>query len=192
MDASRLPEHLRVSMTDRGFGHFPALPNQYGEAEDISVSVSESSNAEYAGIWLRVKGLGERQGERVEAAANLTAKTAWLLAEQLAILVANHYHGNQRPDASETILSVDLSALTRASGGEVTPPRENIFDDPELAAALEGIRSNPVAQTYQSGYAAGVAETLDSLGVWVRDRPWTVKSDVLDEIVRRVSGAAHR
>lgn len=102
------PEHLRVAKTARGFGHLPALPNQYGEPEDILVH--ESSNAEYAGIWLNVKGMGE-EGERVEATANLTAETAWRLAEQLALLVATHYHGDQRPAPADTILSVDLDRL---------------------------------------------------------------------------------
>lgn len=99
------PPHLRVMATERGFGHFPPLPNNYGNADDISVS--ESSNAEYAGIWLRVKS----PNTSGEITANLTAGTAWRLAEQLALLVANHYHGDQRPDSNETILSVDTSRL---------------------------------------------------------------------------------
>jgi hypothetical protein len=102
------PAHLRATRTERGFDYFPPLPNKYGYAEDISVS--ESSNAEYAGIWLRVAG-HEEQGGRANVTANLTAETAWRLAEQLALAVATHYHGDQRPELRDTILSIDLERL---------------------------------------------------------------------------------
>jgi len=102
------PEHLRGSVLERGFGYLPPLPNEYCGPRDISVS--EASNAGYAGIWLRVGGLDDRGG-KVEATANITAETAWRLAEQLAGLVASHYHGDQRPQPEETILSVDMSRL---------------------------------------------------------------------------------
>lgn len=98
------PDHLRVSATDRGFAHFPPLAGAY--REEHSVSVYEASNAEHAGIWLNVA-----RPDNMGATMNLTATTAWRLAEQLAVLVANHYQGDQRPDANETILSVDLSRL---------------------------------------------------------------------------------
>lgn len=103
------PPHLRHETTGRGCGYFPALPNEYGGAEDVSAR--ELSNAEYAGIWLDVAGMGDKRGEAVKVTANLTAGTAWRLAEQLAILVATHYHGDQRPAPADTVLSVDLSRL---------------------------------------------------------------------------------
>lgn len=106
IDTDRLPEHLRAHMTERGFGHLPALPNNYGGPEGIRVS--ESSNAEYAGVWLTVEGLGEEPGKLIQAVANLKAETAWRLAEQLAILVATHYQGDQRPDPDQTILRLEL------------------------------------------------------------------------------------
>jgi hypothetical protein len=102
------PAHLRATRTERGFDYFPPLPNKYGYAEDISVS--ESSNAEYAGIWLQVAGHDE-SGGRSKVTANLTAETAWRLAEQLALAVATHYHGDQRPELRDTILSIDLERL---------------------------------------------------------------------------------
>lgn len=106
IDIDRLPEHLRSVITERGFGHLPALPNRYGGPEGIRVS--ESSNAEYAGVWLRVEGFGEAPGRLVDVVANLTAETAWRLAEQLAILVATHYQGDQRPAPDQTVLRLDL------------------------------------------------------------------------------------
>lgn len=106
-DPDKVPEHLRGVLTERGFGHLPALPNNYGGKEGIRVS--ESSNAEYAGIWLRVEGLGEVPGELIEAVANLKAETAWKLAEQLAILCRFHYHGDQTPE--DTLLRLDLEGV---------------------------------------------------------------------------------
>lgn len=106
IDTEKLPEHLRAAATERGFGHLPPLPNRYGGEEGIRVS--ESSNADYAGIWLRVEGLGEVPDVLVDVAANLTAETAWRLAEQLAILVATHYHGDQRPAPDQTVLRLEL------------------------------------------------------------------------------------
>lgn len=92
----------------------PALPNNYGQPNDIRVS--ESSNADYAGIWLRVRGMGDEEGHVVDATANLTAETAWRLAEQLAIAVATHYHGDQRPDPSQTVLTLTLPELPETNG----------------------------------------------------------------------------
>jgi hypothetical protein len=110
IDTTKLPEHLREVITDRGFGHLPPLPNQYGGQEGIRVS--ESSNAEYAGVWLRVEGFGEAPNVLVDVAANLTAETAWRLAEQLAILVATHYQGDQRPEPGQTVLRLELPEVS--------------------------------------------------------------------------------
>jgi hypothetical protein len=80
---------------------------------------------------------------------------------------------------------------------KVAPEQESILDDPELAAAaLEGIAANPVARTYQSGYAAGEAAgrvaALAELANWISERYAGFatgslrSSDVLTEIGRRV------
>lgn len=106
IDYTTLPEHLRPEVTDRGFGHLPPLPNEYGGPEDICVR--ESSNAEYAGIWLDVTAM-DTEGKPVQVTANITAEVAWQLAEQLAFTVATHYHGDQRRAVfGKTRLAIDL------------------------------------------------------------------------------------
>ncbi len=96
---------LTVTTTDRGFDHHAPVASRYGG----EVRVSESSNAEYPGLWLHTtcpqdisshKDVQRRglTGPGVEASANLHAHDAWQLARQLAATVVGHYQGDARPD----------------------------------------------------------------------------------------------
>lgn len=64
--------------------------------------------------------------------------------------------------------------LSEPKAAPDTPGRENILDDPELAAAArEGFEGNPVAVAYASGYAYGeqaASATLRSLKAWIEGR----------------------
>ncbi len=110
--------NLTPTTTARGFDHMEPIPSEYGG----NVSVSESSNAEYAGIWLRAEDVMPGRTS-VTAAINLTAENAWLLGRQLLWLVVNHYHGDSRPDgyAEEAHAALDV-ALTATEREQGDPP----------------------------------------------------------------------
>lgn len=84
------PEHLQPVKSDRGFSHLPAIPSQYGG----SVRVYESSAAMAPHIWLTAEApvsLNEPDGPTVTAPIHLTLDDARRLAEQLLLLVGDHY-----------------------------------------------------------------------------------------------------
>lgn len=107
---------MQHSTTDRGFDHMEPVPSEYGG----NVSVSESSNAGYAGVWLRAE---ETMSDAFpkQVALNLTASNAWLLGRQLLWLVVNHYQGDARPeehfDEARAALDAALSTAERVQGG---------------------------------------------------------------------------
>lgn len=84
---------MQITTTDRGFDHMQPVPSEYGG----EVRVSESSNAEYPGVWLRTVEAMPGKPD-IETAINLTADNAWLLGRQLLWLVVNHYQGDARPE----------------------------------------------------------------------------------------------
>lgn len=89
-------EHLEVETSDRGFDATAPIPSEYGGA----VRVGESSNAEYAGIWLWAdEAMVGRPPAKVTI--NLTAENAWKLADQLRYLVEHHYQGDARPEEAK-------------------------------------------------------------------------------------------
>ena len=113
---------MQITTSARGFDYHQPVPSQYGG----QVSVSESSNAEYAGVWLRTEDTCGGQ-EMVETALNLTAENAWTLARQLADVVVHHYQGDGRPvddyqtasDALAAVLNAYGLPSTATSGAEV-------------------------------------------------------------------------
>ncbi len=108
----------------RGFDFMEPVPSEYGG----NVSVSESSNAEYAGVWLRAE---EDMGTKppVTAAINLTAENAWLLGRQLLWLVVNHYQGDSRPDGYDEEARAALdAALDGARAGDPDPTADGLLE----------------------------------------------------------------
>lgn len=77
------PAHLRFSTSERGLKYMPTI---YGEGVSL-VRVYESSLAEEPRIWVYVE---DRAGERI-AQAHMSLDEARQLAEQLVVLVENHY-----------------------------------------------------------------------------------------------------
>lgn len=87
---TEVPAHLVVERTDRGFGHLPAIPSEYGG----TVRVYESSAATGPHIWLTAEApvdLNHPDGPMGKAPMHLTLENAQKLAEQIQLLVANHY-----------------------------------------------------------------------------------------------------
>lgn len=74
-------EHLKATLTDRGFTHMPPL-TPYSGADELRVY--ESSNAEEPCVWLLIDG----------HAVQLPVGIAWQLADQLRDLVVGHYQRN--------------------------------------------------------------------------------------------------
>lgn len=121
---------MQHATTDRGFDHMEPVPSEYGG----QVAVSESSNAGYAGIWLRTTcpvSLNDPSGPTYDSAMNLTADSAWLLGRQLLWLVANHYQGDARPDDHFTKARGVLDEALAATGrehGDPQPTAEDLLD----------------------------------------------------------------
>lgn len=85
---AQLPEHLRLTETDRGLQHAPTITTSRGQ----TVRVYESSAAEDPCLWLAV---GAHDSELF---AHLSAEQAWKLADQIRHLVQHHYQGDARPE----------------------------------------------------------------------------------------------
>lgn len=117
---------MNVETSARGFDHMAAVPSEYGG----EVRVSESSNAGYAGIWLRAE--EAMYGKKpTTAAMNLTAENAWLLGRQLLWLVVNHYQGDARPEAHFAEAHEALDAAIAATGrehGDPQPTAEELLE----------------------------------------------------------------
>lgn len=93
----KMTEHVEATTTDRGFDHMPPIPSSYGG----EVRAYESSNASGPHIWLNATvpvNLNQPNGPTLEASLHLTAENAWRLAEQLMVLVRDHYQGDDRPE----------------------------------------------------------------------------------------------
>lgn len=88
------PEHLRPSLTNRGFKHMPALEVGYGGR----LSVYEASSAEGPHIWANAvmrKHPGDPRSEKVSVTLLMDLDGVDALIGQLEWLRDNHY---QRPD----------------------------------------------------------------------------------------------
>lgn len=117
---------MQHTTTGRGFDHMQPVPSEYGG----EVSVSESSNAEYAGIWLRAEDAMPGKTPMI-AAINLTADNAWLLGRQLLWLVVNHYQGDARPEEHFADAHAALDAALDATGlehGDPQPTAEGLLE----------------------------------------------------------------
>lgn len=104
--------HLRPTWNDRGFLFLPPIPSTYGG----HVSVSESSGASDAYIWLRAEApanLNEPDGPKVEVPIHLTVDDAAKLIEQLDLLISWHY---QLADPGDR---ADMKRTEWAGGGPV-------------------------------------------------------------------------
>lgn len=97
-----MTEHLLTASSPRGLARMPELHGRNGE----TVTVSESSAATEPALWLNLQaqvtpmnesGVITGPGQVVDVAAHLDAGTAWQLAEQLMVLLAEHYQGDARP-----------------------------------------------------------------------------------------------
>lgn len=90
--------HLNRRRSSRGFSRLPHVRGAYGGW----ARVYESSAAQDAALWLAVAspqtsyadGTGD-VAPGVEAVIHLRAPDALALAEQLLLLLRNHYHGDQ-------------------------------------------------------------------------------------------------
>ncbi|WP_341719854.1 hypothetical protein QQG74_09210 [Micromonospora sp. FIMYZ51] len=85
--------HLTRTTTDRGFGHLPPIPSEYGG----EIRAYESSAASGPHIWVRATApanMNDPTGPTVEAPMHLTADNARRLAEQLLALVDGHYQND--------------------------------------------------------------------------------------------------
>lgn len=85
--------HLARTTTDRGLGHLPPIPSEYGG----NIRVYESSAADGPHLWVNVTApvsLNDPDGPRVAAPMHLTADNARRLAEQLLALVDGHYQND--------------------------------------------------------------------------------------------------
>ena len=71
----------------------PPIPSEYGG----EVTVFESSAASGPHIWLKAREAMRGEPERT-VALHLTAENAWRLAEQLQMLVRDHYQGDATPE----------------------------------------------------------------------------------------------
>lgn len=88
-----MTDHLTVTTSPRGFDHLPTIPSEYGGY----ASVYESSAADGPHIWL--KAVETMHGRPEESATmHLTAENAWKLADQLRLLVREHYQGDATPE----------------------------------------------------------------------------------------------
>lgn len=97
-----MTEHLLTRSSPRGLARMPELRGRNGE----TIAVTESSAATEPALCLNLKapvapmdesGAITGPAQVVDVAAHLDADTAWHLAEQLMVLVAEHYQGDARP-----------------------------------------------------------------------------------------------
>lgn len=96
-------EHLKPTMTNRGFQHMNPIPGTSGYNMELlpdgtpdwdtmtprdhgHVRVYESSSADYAALWINVE-----DGDGKEATLHITIERAALLRDQLDYLIKNHY-----------------------------------------------------------------------------------------------------
>jgi hypothetical protein len=77
----------------------PAIVGENG----ITVRVYESSNAEGPHLWLR---LTMPDDPVTDSAVELTITQAWQLAEQLVLLVTDHYQGDARPSWNDRVIDL--------------------------------------------------------------------------------------
>lgn len=128
----RDPDPMVNRDNSRGLGRMVDLPGAFAGNDSGSISVYESSNAEYPHVWVNVK------DERGQATVQLRAETAWLLARQLVALVRNHYH---QPDVEEL--------TTAREGDEVVmymPNGSIIGTVEEMEDGGLGIMSTPLVE----------------------------------------------
>lgn len=115
-----------------------------------------------------------------------------------------------RMTSQEFVATVDNAVKTFLADSKSAPKRENILDNPELAAAVrEGFEGNGPAKAYALGYAAGQREgaqtcaalagtgdaALAGLKEWIvarfADEDWSSNTQVLliiSEIDKRLGG----
>jgi hypothetical protein len=89
-----MPDHLDVTTSDRGFDCLPPIASTYPGG---SVRVYESSAALESCIWLAATApvdLNEPDGPAHTSPIHLTVEDALKLAEQIQLLVRNHYQGS--------------------------------------------------------------------------------------------------
>lgn len=92
--------HLEKVVSPRGFASLPKVPSEYGG----HVSVSESSAASGPHVWLRATApvsLNDPNGPTHEVPMHLTADNARRLAEQLLLVVREHYQGEASGDGGD-------------------------------------------------------------------------------------------
>ena len=102
------PEHLSLTVTDRGFDHMPPIDTWSGYEFPVGrfldftvvqprrsgeIEVYESSDAVIPSIWLRTKAevVVGTEVQEVDVAAMVTVDNARKLGEQLIALADNHY-----------------------------------------------------------------------------------------------------
>jgi hypothetical protein len=93
-------DHLTASTSGRGFKRLPDIPGEYGG----SISVYESSAARGPHVWLQVTvpvDPARPDGRTVEVPVHLAAENAHRLAEQLLLLVREHYQGDATPESGD-------------------------------------------------------------------------------------------
>lgn len=91
-----MTNHLSITTTERGFDYLPSIPSECGG----NVSVHESSAASGPHIWLRAADT-RYDGSDIEVILHLTAESAWKLAEQMRLLVRDHYQGDATPGSHD-------------------------------------------------------------------------------------------
>ena len=85
--------HLEKEVSPRGFAFLPHIPSEYGG----HMSVSESSAVSGPHVWVRAVApvdLNDPTGPTREAPMHLTVDNARRLAEQLLLVVREHYQGD--------------------------------------------------------------------------------------------------
>ncbi len=109
---------MEHTTTERGFDHMTPIPSEYGG----NVHVGESSNAEYAGVWVWAE--EEMPGQpTAKTSINLTAGNAWLLGRQMLWLAVNHCQGDCRPDEDVREAWEALDRALTATGREQGDPQ---------------------------------------------------------------------
>lgn len=82
--------HMRLTLSNRGFKHMPAIDVAYGGR----VSVYESSAADGPHYWLNVvtkKSPGLPHSETIQSTAHVAIDQLRQLAEQIDFMLAHHY-----------------------------------------------------------------------------------------------------
>lgn len=99
-----LPEHLRVTKSDRGFARLPKIQATHGERPAGHAEVYESSAAGGPYLWLSLTQPADRNqpdGDVIEATVHMRAEDAWRFAEQIQHLVRGHYQGDAVPNRKD-------------------------------------------------------------------------------------------